>query len=73
MKFLVPLSALFLFVSCASQTTTPPFSVSSENAWFLEQDVSNHRTKPMYCMADVKDGKARPKCYRSSTIQNTEK
>lgn len=60
---------LLLFVTaCATPMTTPPFGVASENAWFLEQDTSNQIARPVYCMSDVKEGKAYPKCYRSKSI-----
>ena len=60
---------LFAVTSCATPMTTPPFGVASENAWFLEQDTSNHIARPVYCMSDVKDGKANPKCYRAKNVQ----
>lgn len=66
---LFALGLLFTLVSCATPMTTPPFGVTSENAWFLEQDTSNHIARPMYCMSDVKEGKAYPKCYRARTVK----
>jgi hypothetical protein len=58
----------FLFAGCATKMTVPPFSTNSENVWFLEQNVSDQIARPMFCMADVKDGAAHPKCYRSKVI-----
>jgi hypothetical protein len=69
MKSLTLLVLLFSVVSCSTPVTTPPFGVAAENAWFLEQDTSNHLAVPLYCMSDVKDGKANPKCYKAKTIR----
>ena len=69
MKSISLLVLLFTLASCATPVTTPPFGVAAENAWFLEQDMSDHIAVPMYCMSDVKDGKASPKCYKAKTIK----
>jgi hypothetical protein len=69
MKSLTLLTLLFSVASCSTPVTTPPFGVAAENAWFLEQDTSNHLAVPLYCMSDVKDGKANPKCYKAKTIR----
>lgn len=69
MKSFTLLVLLFSVVSCSTPVTTPPFGVAAENAWFLEQDTSNHLAVPLYCMSDVKDGKANPKCYKAKTIR----
>jgi hypothetical protein len=69
MKLFSLLIILLTFISCATPVTTPQFGVAAENAWFLEQDTSNHIAVPMYCMSDVKDGKASPKCYKARTIK----
>jgi hypothetical protein len=69
MKSIFFMITLVMIASCSTTVTTPPFGVSSENAWFLEQDTSNHIARPIYCMSDVKEGKAHPKCYRAKTIK----
>lgn len=69
MKITALLFLLLTLVSCATPMHTPPFAVNAENAWFLEEDTSSKHAKPMYCMADVKEGKANPKCYRAQTVR----
>lgn len=69
MKSFTLLILLFTLASCSTPVTTPPFGVAAENAWFLEQDTSSHLAVPLYCMSDVKDGKANPKCYKAKTIK----
>ncbi len=61
-KFFI-LCTLFCLASC-STTTTQPFAISSENAWFLETNNKNETT-PIFCMANKKDNTADPVCYKA--------
>lgn len=68
MKLFMLLVLMLVTISCSTPMTTPPFAIGSENAWFLETNSSNQISRPIFCMADIKDGKANPKCYKSDTV-----
>lgn len=53
--------SLVCLTACSS---TAPFAVTSDDAWFLEKDGFG-QLRPIFCMANKKDPKGFPECRES--------
>jgi len=64
-NIVIVLLTAFFITSCASNTQ--PYSVVSEEAWFLEADGFKNALLPMYCIANKNDKgtAAQPRCFKA--------
>ena len=63
-NIVIVLLTAFFIASCSN---TQPYSVVSEEAWFLESDGLKGVYLPMYCIANKNDKgtAAQPRCFKA--------